>query len=96
MSRWVQKNLKVYPTYPLAWDNNKTPDENQDIENKQPGAPTTVGILDWELPDYNLVDPAFVSLPPDTPLLGDDRYPGWYPADARSGRCDVSTRSHNP
>jgi hypothetical protein len=39
MSRWMEKQTKIYPQYPLAWGPSKSREENEEREKTEPGTP---------------------------------------------------------
>jgi hypothetical protein len=72
MSRWMEKQTKIYPKYPLAWDPSKSRKDNEDREAKEPGVPDSSA---FDIEDSgsggdntNVKDD----------LITADKYPEWY------------------
>jgi len=68
----MEKYFGIYPQYPLAWNINLTPDQNQAIEDQQPGSPVNQPTWDTledsgEGTDTATAAPAAATL-----------YPAWY------------------
>ncbi|KAI0886464.1 uncharacterized protein GGS22DRAFT_157909 [Annulohypoxylon maeteangense] len=80
-ARFMEKRWGVYPEFPLAWDNRKTPKQNKEAEKLQPGEPEATSTSDLDAlgdGDPNVDGTPVPSVPADAPLLDAKNYPQWY------------------
>lgn len=46
----MEKNFGVYPEYPHVWDDNKSREDTEANEDREPGAPRR-GVQSWDIED---------------------------------------------